>query len=278
MDQDRTLVGIADILQHRDQVVEIVAIDRADIIKAQFLEQGAAHRQAARELVGLACGKMERTRQAAGELLGDLAHAQERARGDDLREVGGEAAYRRRDRHVVVVEDHDQPVAGRRGIVHRLIGHAGGHRAVADNGDRLARLVAQLVGDGEAERGRDRGRAVRRAERIILALGTLGEAGEAAALPQRADAGAPAGEDLVGIGLVADVPDQHVARRIEHVMDRNRQLDDAESRSEMAAGDAHGGDHLRAQFAGELTQLIGRESAQLLRRVGTVEERRGGLV
>ena len=51
---------------------------------------------------------------------------------------------------------------------------------------------------------------MRGAERVVFALGALGEAGEAVALAQRADAVAPAGEDLVRIGLVADVPDQAV--------------------------------------------------------------------
>lgn len=49
---------------------------------------------------------------------------------------------------------------------------------------------------------------MRRAERIVVAFAALGEAGQAAAGAQRADAVAPAGEDLVRIGLVADVPDQ----------------------------------------------------------------------
>jgi hypothetical protein len=56
---------------------------------------------------------------------------------------------------------------------------------------------------------------MRGAERVVFALAALGEAGQAAALAQRADAVAPAGQDLVRIGLVADVPDQPVARRIE---------------------------------------------------------------
>ena len=134
------------------------------------------------------------------------------ARRHQPREAVAQRADRRRDRHVVVVEDDDQPVAGGCGIVHRLIGHAGAHRAVADHRDRPARLVRQLVGDGEAERGRDAGRAVRRAERVIFALAAPGEAAEAPALAKRADAVAAAGDDLVRIGLVADVPDQLVAR------------------------------------------------------------------
>ena len=49
---------------------------------------------------------------------------------------------------------------------------------------------------------------MRGAERVVFALRALGEAGQAAALAQRADAVAAAGEDLVRIGLVADVPDR----------------------------------------------------------------------
>ena len=52
-----------------------------------------------------------------------------------------------------------------------------------------------------------------------------------------ADAIAPPGQDLVRIGLMADVPDQPVARRIEHRVEGNRQLDHAERGAEMAAGD-----------------------------------------
>ena len=85
---------------------------------------------------------------------------------------------------------------------------------------------------------------MRGAERIVFALGALGEAGKAAALAQRADAVAAAGENLVRIGLVADVPDQPVGRRVENVVQRDRQLDDAEAGAEMAAGDGDSVDGL----------------------------------
>ena len=47
---------------------------------------------------------------------------------------------------------------------------------------------------------------------------------------------APAGQDLVRIGLVADVPDDAVVRRVEDVVQRDRQLDRAEVRRQVAAG------------------------------------------
>jgi hypothetical protein len=79
----------------------------------------------------------------------------------------------------------------------------------------------EVARDGHAEAGGDRGRGMRGAERVVFALGALGEAGEAARLAQRADAVAPAGQDLVRIGLVADVPDQPVVRRVEDMVQRD---------------------------------------------------------
>ena len=96
---------------------------------------------------------------------------------------------------------------------------------------------------------------MRGAERVVFALGALGEAGQAVLGAQRADAVAPAGQDLVRIGLVADVPDQPVVRRVEDVVERDRQLDDAEPGAEMAAGLRDGVDQFGAQFARQLRQI-----------------------
>ena len=116
---------------------------------------------------------------------------------------------------------------------------------------------------------------MRRAERVVFALGALGEAGQAVALAQRADAVAAAGEDLVRIGLMADVPDQPVVRGVEHVMQRDRQLDDAEAGAQMPAGDRHGIDRFGAQFVGNLPQLAFAQLAQVSWYFDPVKE--GGL-
>ncbi len=75
------------------------------------------------------------------------------------------------------------------------------------------------------------------AERVVRALGAAREAGKAALLAQGPDAVAAAGQHLVRIGLVADVPDQPVVRGVEHGMECNGQLDDAEPGPQMSAGD-----------------------------------------
>ena len=72
---------------------------------------------------------------------------------------------------------------------------------------------------------------------------------------QGADAVAAAGEDLVRIGLMPDVPDQLVIGGIEDVMQGDRQFDDAKARAEMSAGHRHRTDGLGAQFVGNLLQV-----------------------
>ena len=97
---------------------------------------------------------------------------------------------------------------------------------------------------------------MRGAERIVIALGALGEAGQAAAGAQRADPVAAAGEDLVRIGLVADVPDQAIARRVEDVMQGGGQLDHAETGAEMSARYRNRIDGFLTQFVGNLPDLL----------------------
>ena len=78
------------------------------------------------------------------------------------------------------------------------------------------------------------------AEGVVFAFGARRERCEPAALLDGVELVAPAGEHLVRIGLVTDVPHQPVARRLEDVVQRHRELDRTEARGEMSAarGDA----------------------------------------
>jgi hypothetical protein len=184
--------------------------------------------------------------------------------GHQARQVAVQGADRRRDRHVVVVQDHqDVEVVLDAGVVQRLEGHAGGHRAVADHGDRLAPLALQLGRVGHAQGRRDRGRRVRGAEGVVFAFVALREARQAEVLAQRGHALATAGQDLVRIGLVPDIPDDAVARGVEHVVQGDRQLDGAEVGRQVAAGPGHRVEQELAQFVGQRGQLGARQLAQV---------------
>ena len=274
MDQDRALFAVPHVFQHRDEMIEIVPVDRADVVEPKLFE----HRPAGHHAAGVFFGLLETAPHPAAHLACDArchgAQTEIFAAGHHAREIGGQPANGRRDGHVVVVEDHDQPVAGLFGIVHRFIGHAGAHRAVTDHGDAAPRAVLHLVGHGKAQRSRNRGRAVRSTERIVFAFRALGEAAEPAALAQGADTVAAPGQDLVRIALVPDVPHQLVFRRIENIVDRRGQFDHAQTRSQMATGLADRVDHFGTQFVGELPQLVLAELAEIVWGIDRIEQRR----
>src|SRR5208282_3988753 len=97
--------------------------------------------------------------------------------------------------------------------------------------------------------------------------------GQAAALTQRANAVAPAGENFVRIGLMADVPDQPIDRRIENVVQRYSQLDHAEPGAQVAAGDRNGVDRLPPQLVRKLAQLAFFEAPEIAWNFDKVEQR-----
>ena len=274
MDQHRPGGPCLHRAQHRQQLVQIMPVDRAHIGKAQLFKQRAAHGNAFQHLLGAARTFLKRLGQQAQRAFGSRFQILKRRFSIQPREIGRQRPHRRGNRHLVVVQDHEQPFFQMAGVVQRLEGHAGRHRAVADHRDPVARIAAQIGGHLEAQRRRDRGRAMRRAEGVKGALGAFGEARQPALLPQGADAVAPPGQDLVGIALVAHVPDQLVAWRVEDRMDRHRQFDHAQTRAQMAASFRDGADRLGPQLVGQLPQLAVRQPLEVGRQMHAVQKRR----
>ena len=74
------------------------------------------------------------------------------------------------------------------------------------------------------------------------------------------------------IGLVTDVPDDAVIRRVEHVVQRHRQFDDTQPGAEMPAGDRDGTDGFGAKLIGKLSKIGFGQLSQLIRRAGAIEQ------
>ena len=81
---------------------------------------------------------------------------------------------------------------------------------------------------------------------------------------------AAAGQDLVRVGLVADVPEDLVARRVEQAVQRDRQLAGAEVGAEVAADLADRVDDQLAGLLGDLLELL------VVERPGGRRDRRSG--
>ncbi|MPN32657.1 hypothetical protein SDC9_180137 [bioreactor metagenome] len=111
-----------------------------------------------------------------------------------------------------------------------------------------------------------------RAEGVVLAFGALRKARQAAHLAQGRHALAAAGEDLVRIGLVAHVPHDAVARRVEHLVQRHRQFHGAEVGRQVPAGLRDALQHERPQFIGQRLEFRAREPTQIGRIIHGVQQ------
>lgn len=154
---------------------------------------------------------------------------------DQLAEQLREAAGRLGDRHAVVVEDDDDLPCGADAVVEGLETGAVHDRRVADHRHRV--LVRSLAvarrGESLGDRKRHAGMAGNRG--IARRFLRIGKARDPAQRPQRAQRGIASGKDLPGIRLMSHIPDNAVARGIEHLPERHRDLDRAEGRGEMPA-------------------------------------------
>src|SRR3546814_986592 len=93
------------------------------------------------------------------------------------------------------------------------------------------------------------------AEGVVFALLALGKWGHAVLVLDGVDRVAAAGEDLVRVGLVADVPDDAVVGGVVHRVQGDGQFDHAEAGAEMTARLADRFDQVGAQFVGDGGQL-----------------------
>ena len=75
------------------------------------------------------------------EILRDIANLEERLRRCDAGKILRQRADRRRDRHIVIVQNDDKALVHGAGVVHGLVGHACAHRSVADDGDHMPAVV-----------------------------------------------------------------------------------------------------------------------------------------
>ena len=180
-------------------------------------------------------------------------------------EVARQRADVRRDRHAVVVEhDHDRR-AQAAGLMDGLERDPAGHGAVADHGDHLALVEVAHVAHAllDAHGVAHRGGGVPRAHDVVRRFRDRAEGREPSVLADRGQLVTAAGEHLVGVGLVADVPQDLVARRLEQRMQRHRQLARPQVGAEVPADLPHGVDDVLAHLLRHLRQLLLGEGVQI---------------
>ncbi len=91
---------------------------------------------------------------------------------------------------------------------------------------------------------------------VVLGLEQRAEGSEPAVLADRRQLVLAAGQDLVRVGLVADVPEDLVARRVEQAVQSDGQLAGAEVGAEVAADLTDHVDDQLAHFLCDLLKLV----------------------
>ena len=127
-------------------------------------------------------------------------------------------------------------------VVQRLVGHAAGHRPVADDRDDRLVPAARIAGVRQSERHRQRVARVPGVEGIVGRLAALREPADASVLAQRPKALQAPRQELVDVGLVADVEDDPVGRALECSVDPEREFHSTEVGGEMPTGGGNGAD------------------------------------
>ena len=140
-----------------------------------------------------------------------------------------------------------------------------GHCAVTDDGDH-----PRVFGEAPAhrlldpDRVADRCRGMARAHDVVLGFVNRAERSEALVLANRLQLVAAPRQDLMRVRLVADIPEDLVARGVQQRVQRDRDLAGAEVGAEVPADFSDGVDDVLAHFLGEHLQLIVAEAVEVL--------------
>ena len=187
--------------------------------------------------------------------------------GHDAVEIAGNGAYVAVDGPLVIVEHDNQAVGLVGNVVQGFEGNSIGKGGVAGNRDHVLIAAGHIAGHSHAERRGERGSGMSGSIAVMLALGAQGEPVQPAGLPDGIELLAAAGEDLMGIDLVADIPDKPVLRRIEDIMQGQGQLHDPEIGAQMAACFGQCLDQEFTNLGGQIRQLCMTQALDVGRRL-----------
>jgi hypothetical protein len=275
MDDDRTR-QLQRLGERREELLDVVARHESDVRDPEVLEQparlGEVHDRVAESLAELAERRADDGDAADHRVVLALARLPGAAQLDRA-EIRRERPDRRADRHLVIVEDDQQLGLPLADVIERFEAQAARDRRVADHDRDPLHPVAQVAGGREALADRQARPGVAAVEHVVLRLASPREAADAADLAERPESVVTAGQQLVGVGLMAGGPHDPVSRRFEEPMEGDGQLDDAERATEMATGRRDRRDDRLADLGGELLELGFGQAAQI---GGPVEGREDG--
>ena len=160
--------------------------------------------------------------------------------GADHSQIPGESPHIPADGHGVVVQNNNQVGFAAPGVVQSLIGHAAGKGAVPDNSHGAKVVAPHFIGAGRRIGGRNRSGAVPNGKGVVNAFARLREPRDSSRLTQGGKLLPAAGDDFMGIALMAHVPHHRIFRRVKNPVDGKGQLHRPQVGRQMPSGLRYG--------------------------------------
>ena len=253
---------------------DVVSVHRPDVLQPEVFEH-ALRRQHVLHPAFHAVQRLVEGRAHDGDPRQVVLHTAEHAlvsrAQPELGQVLGERADRRRVGTAVVVHHDDDRQLGDGDVVQCLPAHAAGERTVTDDGDDRTMFAADRECLREPIGVREGRRCMRILDPVMRALRAIRVTGNATRLPQGGHPLRAPGQDLVHVGLMTDVPEQGLRRRIENPVQGDGELDRPKIRTKVSPGAGNRLDEDVADLLRQHHQLIGRQRPQVPRRTNAIQ-------
>ena len=220
------------------QLLHIVAIHRADVLKAHILEHGgvvhgaAYQRFSADQRLFHGYTDYRHAVQKAAHIILGIIIGRSRAQ---MGQIPRQRTYILRDGHLVIVQDHKQVVQSA-DIVHALVHHTAGKGSITDHRHHKPGLTLDLFCPSHANGERKRRIAMSGNKGIMHAFVGVREAGNSIQLPQMSKLLPASGKQFVGVALMPHIKYDLILGGFQHTVQCNGQFYSAKIRGQMPTG------------------------------------------
>ncbi len=176
------------------------------------------------------------------------------------------------DRHPVVVQNHQQIGLRYPGVVDRFPRHSAAQGAVSDNRGHLVAISRQVPGLRYPQRRRDGRAGMPHGEAVVRAFFRLREARDSVFAPQSGKPLQPVRKYLMGVALMAHVPDDLILGGVHHREQRDCKLHHAKRRRQVPPVRAYHIDYQAPDLLGEPPHFNRRKLIQVLGQVDRFQQ------